>query len=74
MKTVNTLQFKIYLIVFNLMSIAAMAQNFDDPGFPMNNDPGQQPAAPIDDWILPMMLLGVGIVFFYLKKRQPAIK
>jgi hypothetical protein len=27
---------------------------------------------PINDWILPMMLLGVGIVFFYLKKRQPA--
>jgi hypothetical protein len=71
MKTVNTLQFKIYLIVFNLMSVAAMA---NDPGFPSEEDPGQQPAAPIDDWILPMMLLGVGIVFFYLKKRQPAIK
>jgi hypothetical protein len=69
MKTVNTLQFKIYLIVFNLMSVAAMA---NDPGFPSEEDPGQQPAAPIDDWILPMMLLGVGIVFFYLKKRQPA--
>jgi hypothetical protein len=57
------------LIVFNLMSVAAMA---NDPGFPSEEDPGQQPAAPIDDWILPMMLLGVGIVFFYLKKRQPA--
>ena len=71
MKTVNTLQFKIYLIVFNLMSIAAMA---NEPGFPFEEDPGEDPALPIDDWILPMMLLGVGIVFFYLKKRQPAIK
>ena len=73
MKTVNTLQFKIYLIVFNLMSIAAMAQNFDDPGFPMNNDPGQQPAAPIDDWILPMAIIGIVVMYYFIKKKRQSL-
>jgi hypothetical protein len=68
MKTVNTLQFKIYLIVFNLMSIAAMA---DDPDFPFEGDPGDEPAAPIDDWIFPMVLLGIVMIVYYSKKKQP---
>ncbi len=68
MKTVNTLQIKIYLMVFNLMSIAAMAQQ--DPGFPFgdNSDPGQE--APIDDWILPMAVLGIAVMYYFIQKRR----
>jgi len=29
---------------------------------------------PIDNWILPMLLVGAGSVFFYLKKKQTIIK
>ena len=68
MKTVNTLQIKIYLMVFNLMSIAAMAQQ--DPGFPFedNSDPGQE--APIDDWILPMAVLGIAVMYYFINKKR----
>ena len=69
MKTVNTLQFKIYLIVFNLMSIAAMAQDFDDPDFPFEGDPGD-PAAPIDDWILPMAIIGIAVMYYFINKKR----
>jgi hypothetical protein len=69
MKTVNTLQIKIYLMVFNLMSIAAMAQD-ENPGFPFedNSDPGQE--APIDDWILPMAVLGIAVMYYFIQKRR----
>ena len=69
MKTVKTLQFKIYLIVFNLMSIAAMA---DDPDFPFEGDPGD-PAAPIDDWILPMAIIGIVVMYYFIKKKRQSL-
>jgi hypothetical protein len=68
MKTVNTLQIKIYLMVFNLVSIAAMAQQ--DPGFPFEEDPGEDPAAPIDHWILPMAVLGIAVMYYFIQKRR----
>jgi hypothetical protein len=67
MKAVNTLQIKIYLMVFNLMSIAAMA---NDPGFPFEEDPGEDPAAPIDQWILPMVIIGIAIMYYFIQKKR----
>jgi hypothetical protein len=65
MKTLNTLHFKIYLIVFFITSSAVMAQ--DDPGFPTEGDPGT--TAPIDDWISPMILIVLSFVFLIYKKQ-----
>jgi hypothetical protein len=67
MKAVNTLQIKIYLMVFNLMSIAAMA---NDPGFPFEEDPGEDPALPIDHWILPMVIIGIAVMYYFIKKKR----
>ena len=39
----------------------------EDTGLPIENDPGA-PAAPINDWILPMMVLGLVFMFYYYKK------
>jgi hypothetical protein len=44
-----------------------MAQDDDNPGFP-GEDPGTQ--APIDNWIFPMVLLGIGMMVYYMKKKQ----
>lgn len=71
MKTVNTLQFKIYLIVFNIMSIAVNAQ--EDPGFPFEGDPGQDPAAPINDWILPMAIVGIVMIYYFIRKKKQSL-
>lgn len=37
-------------------------------------DPGQDPgaAAPISDCIIPMLVLGIGLGFFFFKKRKTA--
>ena len=71
MKTVNTLQIKIYLMVFNLVSFAAMAQQ--DPGFPFEEDPGSDPAAPIDHWVLPMAVLGIAVMYYFIKKKRQSL-
>jgi hypothetical protein len=52
------------------MSVAAMA---NDPGFPSEEDPGQQPAAPIDDWILPMAIIGIVVMYYFIKKKRQSL-
>jgi len=64
MKNRTEIKYAIIIALLQIQSIFAQAPVFDD----------DVQDVPINDWILPMMLLGVGIVFFYLKKRQPAIK
>ena len=62
MKNRTEIKYAIIIALLQIQSIFAQAPVFDD----------DVQDVPINDWILPMMLLGVGIVFFYLKKRQPA--
>ena len=64
MKNRTEIKYAIVIALLQIQSVFAQAPVFDD----------DVQDVPINDWILPMMLLGVGIVFFYLKKRQPAIK
>jgi hypothetical protein len=64
MRNRTEIKYAIVIALLQIQSIFAQAPVFDD----------DVQDVPINDWILPMMLLGVGIVFFYLKKRQPAIK
>lgn len=53
----------IYCLTFSL----GYSQDPDplDPG----SDPGQS-AAPIDQWIIPVMLIITTLIFFYLKKQN----
>lgn len=69
MKHFNTLINRILWVVFYLFSTLAFAFD-DDPGFPMNNDPGQQPAAPIDDYLIPAIILISLYVFYTLNKYR----
>ena len=63
----SAIRYQFLLVLLFLVQFAQAQPTFDD-----GDDVNDAVPAPIDDWILPMMLLGVGIVFFYLKKRQPA--
>lgn len=65
MKMISNLRLKVYVIVFHLLSLTAMAED-EDPGFP-TEDPGA-PTAPIDDWIAPMFVLGIVLVYYFFKK------
>jgi hypothetical protein len=58
---------KTLVILFLLFSTTLIfAQDPFDPG----QDPGA--AAPISDYLLPMLLLGITLSFFLLKKKNKA--
>ena len=65
MKTMRKIELGCYMMVLNLWSFTLVAQE-DDPGFP-TEDPGT-PAAPIDQWVFPMFLLGLVLVYYYTRK------
>lgn len=59
------MKIKIYVIVFTMLGFIGKAQ---DPGFPEDGgDPGP-PAAPIDNWLIPMFFLGSLLVYYLYKK------
>lgn len=58
----------LFLMAFTLWSTAAFAD--DDPGG-IDNDPGA--AAPIDNLIPLMIVVGIAIVFYYTHKKKKAI-
>lgn len=66
MKTVRKIELGFYLMVLNLCSFTLVAQD-EDPGFPIEGNPGE-PAAPIDQWLLPMFVLGLVLVYWYTRK------
>ena len=49
--------------------INQLVQADDFPDF--LDDAEDEPAAPIDDWIFPMALLGIAMMVYYTKKKQP---
>lgn len=67
MKTIISMKTKIYLVAFNLCYFVAMANDDTDPGLP-GEDPGT--AAPIDNWIVLMFIIGVLLLFYSYKKHQ----
>jgi hypothetical protein len=67
MKKINSLLMSIYIFSFNLLTIPVFAID-EDPGLPIEGDPGTP--APINDWIFPMMMIGILFVFYYFRKQQ----
>ena len=70
MKTVRKIELGFYLMVLNLWSFTLVAQD-EDPGFPIEGNPGE-PAAPIDQWVFPMFVVGVVLVY-YIYRRQSTV-
>lgn len=67
MKKIKSILVPLYVIVFSLLSTTLFAQ---DPGFPIENDPGSAPAAPIDLWVLPVIVLLISYMFVYYRKQH----
>lgn len=63
----HKIELKIYFIILFFLSFRITAQ--DDPDFPFDGDPGA-PAAPIDNWVLPMLVVGIVLIMLYLKKHK----
>ena len=64
MKNKTKIGYALVIALVQVQSIAAQTPGFTD----------DVQDVPIDNWILPMLLVGAGSVFFYLKKKQTIIK
>jgi hypothetical protein len=67
MKKLNRTTIK-YQLVVTLLFLAQFVQA--QPGFDDGDDVVDVPAAPIDEWIFPMVLLGIAMMVYYTKKKQ----
>ena len=66
MKRLNNNSIK-YQLIITFLFLAQFVQA--QPGFE-SDDVEDVPAAPIDDWIFPMVLLGIAMIVYYTKKKQ----
>lgn len=64
MKNKTKIGYALVIALVQIQSIFAQTPGFTD----------DVQDVPIDNWILPMLLVGAGLVFFYLKKKQTIIK
>ena len=64
MKNKTKIGYALVIALAQIQSISAQTPGFTD----------DVQDVPIDNWILPMLLVGAGLVFFYLKKKQTIIK
>jgi hypothetical protein len=64
MKKFRSILLTLGLVICNLITSNAFAQ---DPGFPGNEDPGL-PVAPINDWVIPVLIIGIGFAFMVYRK------
>ena len=66
MKRLNNNCIKYQLIVtFLFLTQFVQAQ----PGFDDGDDVVDVPAAPIDDWVVPMAVLGILLIYYFYKKQ-----
>ena len=61
----------LFCVFFFVMPLLVKADDLDDGNG--NGDVGDNPAAPIDNWIPFMILIAIALVFYYTSKRK-AIK
>jgi hypothetical protein len=67
MRKNSKMKLQIYTLLFCMLSLVVNAQ---DPGFPGGDDDPGTPAAPIDDWIVPMFIIGIILLFYYFKEYK----
>jgi hypothetical protein len=64
---------KLFLLYLLLVSFTSFSQGWDtDPGFGGGSgDPATEPiVTPIDDGLIPLLLIGIIISFYYINKRK----
>jgi hypothetical protein len=70
---IKTLVLSIALFIYSMTAFCANSsgeENFITMADP--SDPGSDPGAPIGDFIIPMLIFGIALSFYLLKKRKTA--
>jgi hypothetical protein len=66
MKNKTKIKFSIAIVLFQIQTLFAQGPTFTD-------NVEDVPASPVDNWIAPMVLVGLGIVFFFIKKKAQSL-
>ena len=69
---IKTLVLSFALSIYSMTTFAANSGEEDFIAMVDPSDPGSDPGAPIGDYIIPMLLLGIALSFYLLKKRKTA--
>lgn len=69
---IKTLILSFALFIYSMTTFAANSGEEDFITMADPSDPGSDPGAPISDFIIPMLLLGIALSFYLLKKRKTA--
>lgn len=60
MKNSTKIRYSIAIVLLQVQTLFAQAPGFDD----------DVQDVPVDNWILPMALVGLGIMFYFIKKQN----
>ena len=69
---IKTLVLSFALSIYSMTSFAANSGEEDFITMADPSDPGSDPGAPIGDFIIPMLIFGIALSFYLLKKRKTA--
>ena len=69
---IKTLVLSFVLSIYSMTTFAANSGEDDFITMADPSDPGSDPGAPIGDFIIPMLIFGIALSFYLLKKRKTA--
>ena len=69
---IKTLVLSFALSIYSMTTFAANSGEEDFITMVDPSDPGSDPGAPISDFIIPMLIFGIALSFYLLKKRKTA--
>lgn len=62
MKTNRNIQLALLVALSQVQFIAAQTPGFDD----------DVQDVPVDNWVIPMALIGIVLMYFFIKKKRPS--
>ena len=63
MKNSTKIRYSISIVLLQVQTLFAQTPGFDD----------DVQDVPVDNWIIPMTILGVALMYFFIKKKRPTL-
>ncbi len=63
MKNSTKIRYSIAIVLLQVQTLFAQAPAFGD----------DVQDVPVDNWIIPMIILGVALMYFFIKKKRPTL-
>ena len=64
----SAIRYQFLLVILFLVQFAQAQPPFDD-----GDDVNDAEPAPIDDWILPMAIIGIVVMYYFIKKKRQSL-